>query len=80
LTNNNKRLIMNKQKRTWHIWIQNSETKETKCKTFEGNDFGYAGRKAFEMSGKMRNITGQIWHIMAVVDVDFSCDHNTPTT
>ena len=71
---------MNEQKRTWRIWIQNSETKETQCKTFEGNDFGYAGRKAFEMSGQMRVTTGQIWHIMAVTDVGFSCDHNRPTT
>ena len=71
---------MNKQKRTWHIWIQNSETQEVQCKTFEGNDFGYAARKAFEMSGQMRVATGQIWHIMAVTDVGFSCDHNRPTT
>ena len=71
---------MSKQKRIWHIWIQNPKTKETKCKTFEGTDFGYAGRKAFEMSGQMRETTDQLWHIMAVVDIDFSCDHGKPTT
>ena len=71
---------MIEQKRTWHIWIQNSETKEVQCKTFEGNDFGYAGRKAFEMSGQMRVATGQIWQIMAVTDINFSCDHSKPTT
>jgi len=49
---------MNKEKRTWYIWIQNSVTGETKCKIFKGNDFGYASREAFEFSANGLSLCG----------------------
>ena len=69
---------MKKEKRTWHIWVKNSETGEVRCKIFKGKDFGFAGRAAFELSGKQRVKTGQIWYIMSVNDVDFTVDPHVP--
>jgi len=69
---------MKKEKRTWHIWVKNSETGEVRCKIFKGKDFGFAGRAAFELSGKQRVKTGQIWYIMSVNDVDFTHDPKVP--
>tara|TARA_R110000824_G_scaffold62527_2_gene165501 strand:- start:780 stop:995 length:216 start_codon:yes stop_codon:yes gene_type:complete len=71
---------MNKEKRTWHIWVQNSETGEVRCKIVKGNDFGHAGRAAFEFSGELRVKTNQIWYIMLVNDVGFTYDPKSPIT
>jgi len=65
---------MSEKKRTWHIWVKNSETGEVRCKIFKGSNFGYAARGAFELSGEQRVKTGQIWYIMSVNDVDFTHD------
>ena len=69
---------MKKEKRTWHIWVKNSATGEVRCKIFKGRNFGYAARGAFELSGKQRVKTGQIWYIMSVNDVDFTHDPKVP--
>jgi len=69
---------MSEKKRIWHIWIQNSTTGETKCKIFKGNNFGFAGRAAFEFSGEQRVKTNQIWDIMSVNDMDFIHDPKVP--
>ena len=69
---------MNEKKRTWHIWVRNSVTGEVRCKIFKGSNFGYAAREAFELSGKQRVKTGQIWYIMSVNDVDFTHDPKVP--
>ena len=66
------------EKRTWHIWIKNSVTGEVKCKIVKGNNFGYAGRGAFEFSGEQRVKTDQIWYIMSVSDVGFAHDPEVP--
>jgi len=67
-----------KEKHTWHIWVQNSKTGEVRCKLVKGNNFGYAGRAAFEYSGELRVKTDQIWYIMSVNDVDFTHDPKVP--
>ena len=69
---------MSEKKRTWHIWVKNSVTGEVRCKIFKGKNFGFAGRDAFELSGKQRVKTDQIWDIMSVNDVDFTHDPKVP--
>ena len=64
--------------RTWHIWVQNNETREVRCKIVEGSNFGYAARAAFEFSGKLRVKTNQVWCIMSVNDTGFSHDPKIP--
>ena len=67
-------------KQTWHLWVQNSETGEVRRKIVKGIDFGYAGRSAFEFLDILMVKTKQIWHIMSVNDVDFTCDPKKPIT
>ena len=67
-----------KEKRVWHIWIQNIETGENRCKIYKGINFGFAGRAAFEFSGEQRVKTNQIWDIMSVNDIGFAYDPKNP--
>ena len=72
--------VMSKKKRTWHIWVQNLETGETRCKMTKAHSFGRAGWAAFEFSGDLKVKTNQMWDIMSVNDVGFSHDPKKPIT
>ena len=69
---------MSKEKRIWHIWVQNAETGETRCKVYKGINFGFAIGAAFEFSGQQRVKTNQIWYIMSVNDAGFTHDPKIP--
>ena len=56
------------------------ETEEVKCKIFRGNNFGFAGRAAFEFSGTQRVQTNQVWEIMSVNDIEFDYSPKNPIT
>ena len=71
---------MSKEKKTWHIWVQNLETGETRCKMVKTHSFGRAGWAAFKFSGDLRVKTDQVWDIMSVNDVNFSYDPKKPIT
>ena len=72
--------VMSKKKRIWHIWVQNLETGETRCKMTKAASFGRAGWAAFQFSGDLRVKTDQMWDIMSVNDVGFSHDPKKPIT
>jgi len=64
--------------KTWHIWVQNNETGETRCKIVKTSTFGEAGSIAFELVGHLTVKTGEIWDIMSVNDVNFVYDPKRP--
>ena len=69
---------MNAKKRKWHVWVQNIETGETRCKICEAHNFGRVGWAAFQLTGDLRVKTQQIWDIMSISDINFKHDPRRP--
>ena len=72
--------VMSEKKRTWHVWVQSLETKETRCRMVKAHSFGQVGWAAFQFSGDLRAKTSQVWEIMSVNDVEFSYNPKKPIT
>lgn len=59
-------------KRKFHIWVENKETNEVKCKVVEANNFAAAASEAYYLSHTLQETTGNDWNIVSLNDINFS--------